>query len=84
MEFDIRFVIEIGSIVLTGSGIYWNLRLKLKELELRVKAMEAMEAKFSEDFCKLEGKLDTIVSRIEQVATRLEVMTERVNNLMKQ
>ena len=84
MEFDIRFLIDLAMIILGGSGVYWNLRLKLKELELRIKAMEAMEAKFSEDFCKLEGKLDPIVSRIEQVATRLEVMTERVNNLMKQ
>ena len=83
MEFDLRIIIEIGMIILTGSGIYWNIRIKLKELEMRIRAVETMEKKFSEDFTKLENKLDMIVSRIETVATRLEVMTERVNNIVK-
>lgn len=82
MEFDLRIIIEIGMILLTGSGIYWNIRIKLKELEMRILAVETMEKKFSEDFTKLENKLDVIVSRIETVATRLEVMTERVNNIV--
>ena len=84
MEFDIRLLIDLGMIILGGSAVYWKIQIKLKELELRIHAVEAMEAKFSEDFGRLEEKLETIVTRIETVATKLEVMTERVNNLMKQ
>lgn len=80
---DLSFIIEIATILLTGSGIYWNMRIKLKELEMRINAVETMEKKFSEDFTKLEDKLDILVTRIEGVATKLEVMAEKVNNIIR-
>ena len=79
----IRLILEIATILLTGSGIYWNIRIKLKELEMRISSVETMEKKFSEDFTKLEDKLDILVTRIEGVATKLEVMTEKVNNILR-
>ena len=83
MNDNIRLTVEIATILLTGSGIYWNIRIKLKELEMRISSVETMEKKFSEDFTKLEDKLDILVTRIEGVATKLEVMTEKVNNILR-
>lgn len=89
----IRFFIELIVILAGIAAAYWQIKIKLKELELRIESLEKTEERFNRDFTKLEEKLEAAVDkigerfdatliRLDGVATKLEVVADRVNNLM--